>query len=508
MQLLITNPKVLTVEHAGQTLEWDMSNYDKKCMTGEYDITKHITQYWSRLPPHRQEKIFSIYVAIHHCLEKHSDMEPLVEGLLPLIEQLHAEHTLEELGHWITFYSDITIPDVFKEEYQQTDEKARPREKTYIRSDYRDLITMTLCLRTIVPVWGEFMKKMSRETGNIFKEFRAFQLLTKSAVMHSPPMEKLTTYVNRNIQTGVAMPEAIMKGVGSQLYPTWLLALAVVRRVCIGDLVNQDPKTNLVTFIFAFLNNKASNTNSNSFGDKIISKEFESGDANNDLNVSRIEGYKLKQEAPLGDMIILEFFMDDPFKVAKILKPDMDMTLLSNLLNAAQVLQKEEIWPHQIILTQWVLKPVFPPRGLTQLSKKATINAIAIAQALLWEKGHIELSGLMTVLASSNVDEMAISGTGPRAKITRVQMDELAIYYPYARALSTKKATKPPNCAVVAIDSIANMLNQRDWILTLPAPMMQQIPTTPNAPTKPRYSCPGAIKILLAALVLQIAKRQ
>ena len=503
MQLLVLNAAEMVIVHEGVKLSWNTSNYDKKSLTGDYDVTKHINAYWAYLPVHRQEKIFGLYAALAACLQAQSDIQPMIEGLQPLVAQLCEQHSLEEVGHWITYASDISVPSVFHEEYQQTDEKARPRERTYIRSDYKDLSALALALRTLVPVWGEFIKKMAPETGNVFKEYRAFQLLAQTPLMHSVPMEKLRTYVNRNIQMEKPMASAIMRGVGSQDYPAWLLGLVVVRRVCVGDLSNTNPKTNLVTFIHNFLSNKASGSNSNSFGDMIKPKEFESGDATSDMNVSRIEGYKLKQEAPIGDMVILEYYLEDPHQLARMLMPTIDPQMLNRFLTHAGALQKETIWPHQIILTQWVLKPVFPPRGIMQLSKKATIVAIAIAQAVLWQKGHLELACLMTALAS-NANELELSDTGPRAKITKVQMDELLVLYPYARALSTKKATKPPNAAALAIDLVVKHLSQRDWVLSVPDDIAQRVT---GKESKHRYACPDTAKVLLADLVIQIGKR-
>jgi hypothetical protein len=84
-------------------------------------------------------------------------------------------------------------------------------------------------------------------------------------------------------------------------------------------------------------------------------------------------------------------------------------------------------------------------------------------------------------------------------------MDLLGQLYPYGRALSTKKVTKPANVAALAIDSVTAMLGQRDWVLTVPDDMAKQLT---QKETQRRYSCPSAIKVLLAELVIQIAQRR
>lgn len=499
------NAKELVIEHAGAELSWDVSNFDKKYLGELYDVTKHINEYWARLPGHRQEKVYGIYAKIHLALDTHTDVHPLIAAMLPLMSELYAEHSIEEMSHWISFFSDIAVPSAFHAEYIDSEEKTGTREKTYIQSDYKHLLTLVMCLRSMLPVWGQFIKRTSRESGTLFKEFYAFQLISQTPLMNSEAMDKLRMYVGRNIQADKPMASSIMAGVGSQAYPSWLLGLVVVRRLSMGDVTITNPKTHLVTLVFNYVSNKVTGSNNGSFGGMVKSKEFESSNVASDMNVSRLEGYKLKQEAPIGDMVVLEYFMDDPLKVLLLLKPDANVARFQKLLQHAQTLQSETICKPQIVLTQWVLKPVFPPRGLLHLSKQATISAVAVAQTVLWENGHAELACLLTAVASNNESAMALGGTDSRAKITKAQMDLLTQLYPYGRALSTRKVTKPANVAALAIDSVTAMLGQRDWVLTVPDDMATHVT---HKETQRRYSCPGNIKVLLADLVIRIAQRR
>lgn len=504
MRMSVTPERELAIEHNGQTLLWNGSNFDKKCFGEDYDITKHINQYWAHLPHHRQEKIYGLYAKIRMIFEEVYETQQLIEELLPAIKALYEEHTLDEVGHWIGFYSDIAIPTGrFDETYVVSDERAGNREKTYLRSDYERLVSLALCLRVMVPVWGEFIYRTKKETGTSFKEYYAFQLLGQTELMNSVPMEKLRIYVQSNIQMDKPMHSTIIGGVGSQDYPIWLLGLVVVRRLCIGDISGSNPLTHLVTYIFNYISNKVNGNNSPTFGGMVKNKEFDSGDAS-DHNVSRIEGYKIKQEAPIGDMVILEHFMETPLNVARLLKPDIDLGLVEVFLQHAKTLEGEPLWKPQIVLTQWVLNPVLSPRGVTQLSKLKTINAIAVAQAWLWTQGHHQLACLITAIASSTESELQLGGIDSRAKIMKDQMDELARLYPYTKVASAKQKTKPTNSAVSAIDSVASMLGQRDWILTAPNDCAAIVTKSESLR---RYSCPYDIRILLAKLVIELAQR-
>lgn len=497
----------LKIEHGGRELFWDVGCFDKRCLSGSYDLCKHINGYWARMLPARQEKVFGIFQTIRTIFEDGSSTSAMINDLLPQIAALFEEHSLDEVGHYIAFYaSDIVTPTTFMDAYTPNEDRPSTREKTYTKPDYQQLVTLALALRVMIPIWGEFIHRTWSETGTNFKEYHAYKLLSQTKIVHSPPMEKLKVYVENNIKSDKSMASAIVGGVGSEDYSEWLLALVLVRRLCIGDIsgyASGDAQlTNLVTFIYNFIIYKVSGNTSTSFGEMIRNKEFESGESSNEHNASRIENYKIKQESPIGDMVILDHYMEDPLQVALQLKPDMDVALLNELLTAADQLQTEQLWSGQIILTQWVLASVLSPRGIVHLSKKKTISAIAVAQTWLWERGHFELACLISSIASNNKDQLQLGGNDSRARIPKDMMEQLLQLYPFTKVSSAKQRTKPANAAVEAIDSVASLLGARDWILTVPDAMAAKV--TGNQSLR-RYSCPYDIRYLLAKLSIELA---
>jgi hypothetical protein len=493
----------LIIEHNKEKLHWNVANFDKDCfVTTDHDICKHINLYWESLPHLKQEKIFSIFSIIRMIFEEASDTAQLSHALMPQIKALYDEHNQEEMSHWIAWTSDILIPEnKFEEVYLASDEKPGNREKTYTKPDYRLLVTMALQLRIMIPIWGEFIYRTKSETGTNFKEYFAYQLLTHTKLMISPPMEKLRQYVLSNIKMDKPMSLAIISGIGSEDYPIWLLALVVVRRLCIGDITGVNQQTHLVTFIYNFISQKITGNNGSSFGGMIKDKEFDSPNSASDHNTSRIEGYKIKQESATGEIAILDYFMSDPYRVATMLKPDIDLTILEKFLEASIVLELEQLWKPQIVLTQLILAPVISPRGIPHISKKKVISAIAIAQTVLWQNGHKELACLNSAIASNSSSEMQLGGIDSRARVTKEQTEKLMILYPFGKVSSSKQKTKPINAGLSAIDSIATMFGQRDWLLTVPDEFARSL--TGNESQR-RYSCPYDIKPLLANFIINL----
>lgn len=503
-------PRIIT-KHGNQVLYWE-AGFDKKVfidgdLPPQNDVMKHINHYWSLLDIDKQARIFECYSRIRMLLEEVYDMTELINSLKPEIKLLYDEHNVEDFKHWIYFKTEddnkIIIPERFEEDYIVSDMKPGSRAKTYTRSDYVELIAMTMQLRVIIPVWCEFLSKSKASAGTNYKEKYAFDLLAHTDIPTSAAMDKLKTYVENNLQNDKPQGAAILAGVGSQDYTSWILSLILVRRLCLGDITGSNPKTNLVTYIYNFVNQGASANRGGSFGNMVKDKPFESPNGGSDNNASRTEGYKVKQDVAIGDIVMIETYMGDAMKVAKTLDPNIDTTLLKSCLESCKALDRASLLPAQIRLSQWILSSVIPPRGMQYLSKKVVINCIAIAQTWLWQRGHKELSVLISALPSSSSGEVMLGGLDSRARIPVDAAEMIMKIYPFTSVRSLKQKQKPENSVIKAIDSVALLLSQRDWVLTA---IPEHVGVLTGSNNYTRYSCPHDVKVKLAALILDLKR--
>lgn len=496
-------PQML-IEHNEQSLIFDLSSYNKNYLIGDNDVTEHINAYWASLPGYKQEKIYDIYVQIRNIFEDVYQTSPLCIALMPLVKLLIAEHNLEDMERWVAFHTTIRIPATFEEAYIHNEERPFSREKTYTSSDYKKLVVLALALRSMVPVWGEFIYRTKAETGTSFKEYYAYSLLAQTRINESPAVEKLRIYISNNIQSEKSMPSIIVGGVGSEDYALWILSSLLVKRLSVGDIRGNDSNTNLVVTVHNDLTAKNNGSSGSNFGEPVLSKIFDS-DTDNEQGVSRIENFKIKAEHSIGDIAIIEYYMSNYVGAAHRLLPEVDFGLLEEFVKAAMALQTEQIWQCQTSIAQWVLAPIVSPRGIYHLDKVTTIRALAVAQTYMWQKGHKKLACLITAIASDSGGSLLQSGIGSMARISREQAAEIGALFPYNRISGKRKNTIPPNPAVVAIDAVADGFNMRDWILTVPDRFAEEITGSQH---HRRYSCPHDIKIALADLAIECAKRK
>lgn len=489
------------IEHNGEILEFDLSVYNKRALINN-DICTLINAYWASLPGFQQQQIFAAMAQIRQTFELVSETSPLMHALIPQVKALYDLHNLDQIHQWVSLRTDVNIPSRFDALYEQTDERPFTRERTYTRSDYLSLVSLALTLRPMMPIWGHFIMRTIKDVGNDFKEYTAFQLLAQTYLMDSVPMQKLLVYIKGNLQEKKIPTNVLVHGVPAEDYPMLLLGSVAVRRICVGDLRGIEQTANLVVAIHSDLTQKNHPTNSSSFGEFIRDKPFE-GDDRNEQGISRVENYKIKAMHSIGEIEAIKHYMRNPYVVGQQLMPQMDMQLLSRLLEAANPLQTAQIWPGQIGLLQWVINPVVSARGIYHLDKISTIRALAVAQTWLWQRGHKQLACLLTALKNDTSQAFSTIGTGSMAHIGEYA-EKLEALFPYNYVSVKRKKTTPTNRAVVAIEALAEEFHSRDWIITLPDDLAQEITGRRHQRT---YTCPHEIRQLLAKLAIECASR-
>ena len=509
MSLEIKDTKTFVfIQHKDEVISWAVSIFDfsnfKGHFDGKYDMFKYNNLFWQRMKPADQDAVFSIFKKLRVSLENYTERTSLTLELFPLIEQLFELHRLEEIEHWILFHTDIQFPHELQHEYIPSNERTGSRDQTYLKDDYIKLICLTFALRLMIPIWGEFIAKTKKDTGTQFKEYYGFQLLSYSHLSSSAAMEKLKTYVFRSIPDERSSG-SILGGLSSEDFPIWILSLVVIRKLCSSDISGKETNSSLIPYIYNHVRERVSRSDNNFVGivrEKINGKETDGGSSD---KISKLEGYKIRQEISPGDIVLLEHAMTDIRKVTQQICPDIDMLLLENALHTSKPLLTSRLYEPQITFIQWVFKPVLPTRAIMLLSKTAVVAAAAATQAILMHKQHLTLAALSTAYSTSNEGEMHMGGVDSRARITKDLVEEISVLFPYTRRSTSKaKTAKNANQAIVAIDQMADKLSENNWTLTVDKNFL---PYLTGTDTSRRFSIPHDIKILLAKLVIELAKR-
>lgn len=460
--LISSQTPEVKINHNNEDIRFSINVFQRKNFADiNYDIFEYINKYWEQLPIAKQDAIFKIYKDIHIVFDTMFNNKELSEFLSDKIAELISHHDLDDMKDWLSMKADIIIPSTFTTEYTHSIDNNTSREKTYTQSDYVKLITLSTLLRIMIPIWGDYINVIRKEIGNDFKEFYAFQLLNKSNIVKSLPMEKLKIYIDHIAEGDKMNADNTLNNISSEDYAYWLLALVCVRRLCLGDIRGLDPKTNLITYVYKSIIQKIKSPDNNT-GETVRFKLSDDRGATNEDKTSSLERYKINTDLSSEDIVELEYSINDIYNVVNKLSHNVNKSFLTRSLSTSKKLEKENILTPQIMLLSWVMKPIISPRGLLYLNKNRIVEALGAAETILWNRNHKYLALIATSYSIKSDDAFMISPVDSKSKIDENLLLQLNTLYP-SITNSSKKITKSDNFAIQSIDKFINSLVVTSW---------------------------------------------
>jgi ribosomal protein L31E len=501
----VTSGPEVQLTHDGESINFSASCFGRTNFDQGYGVFDHLNKYWESFSKEEQAHIFSIYRDMMMLFGAVISRTELTIELNKKVVELVDFHDFERAYQWVLFESDIAVPSNFDTEYVHSVDRQGSREQTYIRSDYTKLITLALVLRTLVPIWGEFIARTRQESGTTFKEYYAFQLLNRAKILQSEPYQKLIVYIDRTVGDDRSNPSTIIEGISSEDFPRWMMALVVIRRLSTGDIRGIDARANMVTYIHKYVTAKMKG--SDIAADNMVKEKlYDDGGGDIESKLSSLERYKIKHDISQGEITELEYIISDYRRIAYLLSSNMTEELLNRCIESAKILETHDIIEPQITVLRWVFKKVISPRGLMYLDKSHIVRAMGVLQAVLWARGHKYLSLLTTSHILKHDDYIYIGNTDSRQRITKDMQAELDRLYPYFKTVGGKKTgLKPLNLATRSIEMVADNFSMFTWSMTADEEMIKDAFGNCNSR---RIQVPSDIKIRLARLVIEIGNHQ
>jgi hypothetical protein len=500
-------------------------------MSIDYDPYQVINEYWKFLPKDKQGRIFDVYRRIKEAFNTAETLAHLNLALVHLVAELVSHHDMNDVMYWVDFksqYSKTPVRMPVKDpnllaEHDATTSSKKPREGTYTLSDYHALVVMSLAIRSMIPVWGDYIEMVKDPVGTSLKEYEAYHLLRVSNMYHSGPMEKLREYVRFLTRPDIPKPSATYAGISSEEFPEWMLGLVVVRKLGCLDISGNDTTVSNMKTLFNYIGHKLKN-HENSFRGTISEKIFEGTKVEGENNLSTLEGYRNPLDISTGDTERYPIYMKggggetledgnvtplwgQPIEKARRICPDIPESLVDKMIEVVYkshpgVPEKGQIQLIQIVLN---VNKTLPAEAVGYLGIEGIKNAIAVASACLWHRGHQDLAALVSAKLEKNMSHPLRGGSEHRTRIPAPINEELNRLYPYARRLTARtKREDQENPALRQILSIDTSLKNRNWVLTLPREWVVELN---KGEYNRRYYLPADIRIKLANLVIAMANR-
>ena len=483
----------MTVEHQDQTALFSFSTFKKEDFGNNNEVFKHLNIFWSQQSQSFQTAVFACYKRCEDLFGDVISLDELTARLKEQIKLLYDLHPYETMRKWVMNRPELRIPSGFNKTYQHDPDRNTSEDKTYLFEDYRDLMTLTMLLRIMVPLWASYIRHIRSHTGNGLKELQAYRLLGSTYLSALPAMDKMLNYIAANLrkESGSVIPIAF---VDEDDQPYWLLTVFCVRKLCVGELELKDDRANLVTLLSNFIRVKTGFPETDASKKTVIKSNDDSGDEN---RASLMEGVRVNVEFSLQEAEEIPFAVRDPRRLLSIHFPIVPMELLEDALRTSSELLEmspeyvNRSMPPQRMLTGWVMKHIIPPMGVDFMDLEVLVGCMALTQAVLWSRGYQYLALLSTAYAPRNVSQVHVVSSSPgRARVPEEMQKQLREVFPHVQMIQSRKAAPKEVCKITEdIDLFLQDVSEVTWRATankslfeecLGSSITRQIPIQPD----------------------------
>lgn len=493
----------LNVEHNGGVINWSLGFYSRPRDIEVPRVFEHVNGFLASLSQERQANIFFAYERLKSSIDDVVDPAQVHVHLTKATKKLYELFTFEELTEWVRRNGNIRIPPSITERYDELDISKRNEsfeDRTYLRSEYFDLVVLAIYMRFMIPVWSEYAIRLQQYRSNTsFREYQVMSVLKTSSAVSVPPMNRLRQYIEMSNEAEIkTQMSAALGSLGSSELPDWLLSLAVVRKLVLVEVSTGDDANNIIRVMYRHVKNTLKSMD-RKFSGRVTNKtNYERGD---DDPKSVLDGYKIKQQISVGDLMTMSVYTRNPVEMAIKYDPSIDKRMVIDCYDHTKKLINHQPTHGQIVLLSWVLSRIMPPTSVYNINRQSLMACQAMTQAVLWHWGFYDLAILLTASEVRDMNGHTLGGVESRTRILKEYVEKLMVLYPHYQENGVRERDRQVNMVCKTIDSITPDFVKCDWSTTAPK-ALQKLGTSVD--DRGIVVAPNDIKTQLCELVLKL----
>lgn len=499
----------VTASHKGETLVWGTGTYGKVKLQNPRGVFDEINAYWEWEAPDVGERVWNALIRIKETLDDGVDAFQIDRECKEAVEEMYGAMSLERIQQWMLTRGNLYFPPDVHDSMAKTGRYKNPSQ-TYLKEDYINLAVLSIALRPMALVWGEYIEQGAQGTGgDRYKEMGALFLIKDTELMAWPAsnaaMEKLENYIQfASDETPVSLA-SLWRGLGTAEIPIWLLANVLIRRLTIVPLTDHNQQVNIVAYVYRYVKSKLKPAERRA-QDRVTEKKPDNRGGDEDDKTSLLEEYKVKQRLSDGDARMYSRRTRDMVGIAQSVDPTIDVRLIDICSQYTAAPSRVRINPHQVLMAQWVLAKGFSPRAFDHIEKASVVRLLATTQALLWYWGYHDLACLMLVERVVTTDQDAPGLTSRSKNGQRIKgkyIPDLQEMYPHGKHLRPKETNgRNGSVAAMGINSLTRDILGGNWHYLGPDELWQ----VSNQPAHQRIVViPQQIKNTITEMTLHIA---
>lgn len=318
-------------------------------------------------------------------------------------------------------------------------DSSKTRSKTYVVSDYVDLVALILTFRALYPIYVDYLTYSDKSDEHPY--YRVFNLFLGSQIDHDSQgaLAKLREFMTENNDTlnGDKDREilVITAGLSDDDEVDNLLSSAVFTKVLWNDFFNSD--TRIVSTIYNHILFPPLKKRGQSSPDKQLRYRSARTSGGDDDDYGYFERMLRTAEISLGDTVTLqESLKDDRVNLAGLgYDPDkFDHDFFKAEMENLDVFMALPVDPLLLHLLSWFYSRIISPDALYCIEDRRVYELMFMAKTLLYSSGNADQMYMGTVLSSLKDEEKSFINPGTIVKnsLGKDLLAKLAVLFPYA----------------------------------------------------------------------------
>lgn len=461
----------------------------------------------THLTPEQRTKLFSVYADIDNYFDNSNQMRRRGSNIVDTFDSGLARH-VSKIFDIVKFKGvkeytldafrkgKIRIPDDIYDDYRIDNKMQQMHiDCTYLKDDYLELISLSLYLRLMIPIWGRYLPITRLENRHELKEYYALKLISGTPLFREHVFSRLDTYVKGTVK--IEDDLAIMiAGLSYEEIPFFMMAQIVVKRLPIFSIsysTDSDRNRHLMSMMYHLIGDGGKSRTSKIgalLKNTIIEKKPIETEWSSEDNSSVWDMYKTRELVSGGDLAITEVYIMNYYN-------GDNPELTHRIHEYIKTIDLQKITPVQIQLMTWVMSVLVPGNTVPLFEGYVLRKSLAIAQSQLWTWGFDMLAILLTAEPVALEQDVYNSNLGrkPITSERRVALDK--IYGLYANT-----DTRTDNVGVVSIQEMSRNFFETDWAVNCVKELYKD---NEDISVSPIFATPGDLRNHLADLLIKLS---
>ena len=502
----------VNIDHNGINLSFSIKIYDRTKITSSTnnDLFKEINRYLAYLPANRQKEIFSSYQKISEIMAPGSSYELSLPWLVAEVNKIYQYLFVDELEKWLSSQRDIRYPTTAVDKVGDDLDK----QKTYTRQDYFHLVVLTIGLRMMIPIWGEYQSYIKTSSGTQWKELVAMRIFTKSTLHQYSAVHRLRIYCESFIENDDKhISSAAFSGLSSSELPDWLLSGAIIKRLTVASIDDNLDKGGLVKNIYGHVTNALNGIDDN-FGNVRPKNNSDIDDEDS----SNLEKSRPKPRSTTGEIDSFKFYfaqraydpnlpvLEDAIYQANRLDPTIPVELVQDCFNHNLFNHKfNPVAVPMHYLAKWIYYDLVEEETIDELSLVTTnVTVFSVCQALCIHWGFLNAALMFNAVPVEGGSNL-IEGSGDVKRPQTITANQLIELLPYKMVINSSNE-RQKNVATKALGDLKKIFPTCQWEVYLPPVLQEKV--GPNFGRKVIVDTPPLIIEEMAQILIRLINQE